>query len=670
MFQRLQRKIRMAKQVTLDTLFQAKVVGNPLWSPDSKWVVLTITETVYEHNTTRTTLWLMSADGKELFQLTSGMKADGSPATDSFPRWSPDGKCIAFYSNRSGSTQIYLINPFGGEAMPLTNETTGCGAMMTDLFFAGTEWSPDGAQIAFVAQLPEPKEKPKSDVKVVGVEYGEGYANVKSRMHVWTIDVPPFTQYATRNMHQPKAKQLTRGDYHHGDPRWSPDGKWIVFVSNRSGDEEAVTASINKNYDLWLMPGKGGAAKRLTTNKGPDYSPRWSPDGNSIAYLACPRCGSHADVFNLCVLDVGSGKSRNLTADFDYRPENLPSQCWSRDGKMILFSVGIGTRHYLFRAPTKGGSLKEVTDGKRFVYSPALSPNDKLIACVTQDENTLTELEIRNTQDARQKTVTRFNDWLQDYRLGASEVITWESDEFTIEGLLIKPPGYKEGKRYPMIVIPHGGPHSRTTFVLNLGWQLLAANGYVILAPNFRGTVGYGQAFIDADRADFGGGDFRDIMRGVDKLIADGIADPKRLGIFGGSYGGFMTMWSVGNTERFKAAVAVCSVTNLQSMFGTTDIKSWSRWEFFGYPWERFDDYVRCSPITHVHKVKTPTLLMHGENDIRVPISQSAEFYSALKARRVPTQFVRYPNEGHAISQPQHARDYWERVLGWFEKHL
>jgi dipeptidyl aminopeptidase/acylaminoacyl peptidase len=159
-------------------------------------------------------------------------------------------------------------------------------------------------------------------------------------------------------------------------------------------------------------------------------------------------------------------------------------------------------------------------------------------------------------------------------------------------------------------------------------------------------------------------------MRGVDKLIADGIADPKRLGIFGGSYGGFMTTWSVGNTDRFKAAVAVCSVTNLQSMFGTTDIKSWSKWEFFGYPWETFDDYVRCSPITHVGKVKTPTLILHGESDIRVPISQSVEFYSALKARRVTTQFVRYPNEGHAISQPQHVKDYWERILGWFERYL
>jgi len=649
----------MAKRVTIDTLFKGRSVSAPDWSPDGRWVAFVVGETDYEKNTGRSAIWLMSADGKEKRQLTRGLKVDGTPAGDSSPRWSPDGKRIAFFSNRSGSTQIWLIHPFGGEAEPLTGEDTKCGAVTTDAFFAGLEWSPDSARIAFVAQLPEPKDKPKSDVKVVGVNYGEGYADLKSRLHVWTVAAEGG-----------KAKRLTRGNYHSGDPRWSPDGRWIAFVSNRSRDEEAVASSVNKNYDLWLVPSDGGAVKRLTTNEGPDISPRWSPDGRHIAYLSCPRCGSHRDVLDMWVLDAGSLKTRNLTEEFGYLVDRLTSRCWSPDGKALWFAAAIGAQHHLFRVKAAGGAVERVTRGRRLITSPLLSPDGNRLVCMAQFPDKPAEIQVRTVSGFRLKAAARFNDWLKEYRLGTIDVIRWQSDEFTIEGVLVKPPNYRKGRRYPTIVAPHGGPHGHVTPSLNLAWQLLAAQGYVVLAPNFRGSDGYGQAFIDADRGDLGGGDFRDVMRGVDKLIADGIADPKRLGIFGGSYGGYMTMWSVGNTDRYKAAVAVCGVANNRSMFGTTDIKSWCRWECRGYPWENFEEYARSSPITYVANVKTPTLIMHGEKDLRVPVSQSEEFYSALKARGVKTQFVRYPDEGHGISKPHHVKDHWTRVLAWFAKHL
>lgn len=649
----------MPKRITIDTLHLAKGVGAPLWSPDGKWIVFTVGETDYEKNKSRTRLWLRSADGEQVWPLTSGMKSDGSPASDSSPRWSPDGKTIAFYSDRSGSTQVWLIHPFGGEARPLTDDKTGCGPLMTDGFFAGLEWSPDGKRLAFVAQLPEPKEKPKSDVKVVGVEYGEGYANVKSRMHIWSVSAEGG-----------KARRLTRGDHHHGDPRWSPDGKWIALVCNRTRDEEAVTASINKNYDLWLIPSGGGKVRKLTTNEGPDHSPRWSPDGKQIAYLSCPRCGSHSDVYDLSVLEVRTGSSRTLTESFPYSIDRPSAQCWTPDGKRILISVGIRTENHLFLASARTGRLTPLTQGRQFVTAPVLSPSGKGIACLTTSDKALAEIRIRTVRSATVLARTRLNDWLKDYAVGATKVIRWKSDEFTVEGVVITPPGYRKGRKYPTVVVPHGGPHGRVGFTLTLTQQLLAAQGYVVFAPNFRGSTAYGQAFIDADRADFGGGDFRDIMRGLDKLIEDGLTDPDRLGICGASYGGFMTTWSVGNTDRYKAAVATCSVTNIHSMFGTTDIKSWAIWEFHGYPWQSLEDLMRCSPITYVAKVKTPTLILHGEKDLRVPISQSEEFYSALKARGVKTQFVRYPEEGHGIGQPHHVRDLWQRTLDWLAKYL
>ena len=649
----------MKKRITIATLQQGKSVGSPTWSPDGKWVAFTVGEIDAENNRGRGRLWLMSADGKEQFPLTSGLRADGKPASDSRPCWSPDGKQIAFHSGRSGSTQIWLIRPFGGEATPLTDDKTGCGALMTDGFFAGLDWSPDGTQLAFVAQLPEPKEKPKSDVKVVGVQHGEGYANVKSRAHIWTMSVDGG-----------KAKRITRGDYHHGDPRWSPDGKSIALVCNRTRDEEAVTASINKNYDLWLVPVRGGKLRKLTTNQGPDHSPRWSPDGRRIAYLSCPRCGSHSDVFDLSVLEVKSGKSRVLTTELAYSVDRPSAQCWQPDSKAVLVTLGVKAQSHLYRVSVADGALKPLVRGREFVTGAVLTPDGERIAVTTASDRKLSEIQIRSAGSAKPSVTTRFNDWLREYEIGKMEMVRWRSDEFTVEGVVTKPPAYRKGRKYPMVVVPHGGPHGRVAFTMALPMQLLASQGYVVFAPNFRGSTGYGQDFVDADRADFGGGDFRDIMRGVDKLVDDGLADPDRLGIYGASYGGFMTTWSVGNTDRYKAAVAVCAVTNLHSMFGTTDIKSWTTWEFGGYPWEKFDDIVRCSPITYIDKVKTPILLLHGEADIRVPITQSEEFHSALKVRGVKTQFVRYPKEGHGISQPAHVQDYWERTLGWLKKYL
>ncbi|MBI2192960.1 MAG: S9 family peptidase [Planctomycetes bacterium] len=651
--------------VTLDTLFRPRLFGVPQWSPDGRWLVFSLSEPVSRTGSAGTALWLLSADGREKVRLTRGQGSEGAPVSDLSPCWSPDGRRVAFVSNRSGTFQIWVIPPFGGEAAPVTTSNCGCGPLMMDGFFAGMDWSPDGKHLVFVAQLPERKNA--SDVRVVGIDPGEGYAGVRTRIHLWSIPLPAAAEVGSETA-SPWAKRLTRGNYHHGDPRWSPDGRWIAFVSNQSGDEEAVIWSLNKNYDLWRMPSGGGKAERLTSNPGPDVSPRWSPDGRRLAYLSCPRCGSHADVLHLCVLDLDSGRTRSLTPRLDYSVDRLTAQCWSANGRVLWFTAGVRTENHLLRASAQDAKGQDASRPGELLFSPSVSPVGRRLACIVQSERNAGEIQVRHLPSASVCFQSNWNGWVRDHRLGRTRLARWKSDGLAIEGVVVLPPGYRRGRRYPLIVLPHGGPHGRATRGLNLAWHWLAAHGYVLLSPNFRGSTGYGQAFIDADRGDFGGGDFRDLMRGIDHLIDRGIAHPERLGIFGASYGGFMTTWAVGQTRRFKAAVAVCPVTHLQSMFGTTDIKSWTCWELDGRPWENFQDYVRCSPITYAPRVKTPTLLLHGEGDRRVPISQSEEFHAALRACGVRTRFVRYPNEGHGIAQPGHVRDYLMRALDWLRR--
>jgi dipeptidyl aminopeptidase/acylaminoacyl peptidase len=402
--------------------------------------------------------------------------------------------------------------------------------------------------------------------------------------------------------------------------------------------------------------------RQLTRGPGPEVSPRLSPDGKRLVCLSIPRRGSHRDVFNLAVVDLEAPDPK-LTVLFDHhgtdadKPPHpapafpLPADCWLDDDHLIYNSEA-GTGSQLVRlslADNKGATvdLAKITD------DPAREPRSPL-----------------DRLRRRQALTPAGNVFLRERAPSTTRIVAWKNEGHTIEGILTTPP-LETGMKapYKLVVFPHGGPHSRSAAGFNFTAEVLAAHGYAAFQPNFRGSSGYGQKFIDADRFDLGGGDMRDILTGVDQLIADGVADRERLFVYGVSYGGYMTCWLVGHTTRFRAAVAQNAVTDLNMMWGLSDLQTWTEWEQGGKPWEVPDRMRKHSPLTYADKVQTPTLILHARDDRRCPLPMGRAFHQALLDRQVPTQMVIYPNEGHGIRQPRHVEDVLRRLLGWFEKY-
>lgn len=399
---------------------------------------------------------------------------------------------------------------------------------------------------------------------------------------------------------------------------------------------------------------------QLTNGPGPEVSPRFSPDGTKLVCLGVPRKGSHRDVFNVTVMALNKGRAKPQTL-FDHhanpkeKPPHpspafpLPADCWDGNGHLI-YTAERGVRSETVRLDLATGKGEAVPRGATKEPTPNSTAGRAAL---------------------RAKFTPPGNLFLKDVALGTQKAVTWKSaDGLEIEGILTTPPAEAGAKApYKLVVHPHGGPHSRSTIGFDFTVQLFAANGYAVFQPNFRGSSGYNQTFIDADRNDFGGGDMRDILSGVDKLIADGIADKDRLFVYGISYGGYMTTWLVGQTDRFRAAVAQNAVTDLTMMWSLSDIPSWTEWEFGGRPWEVPEKMRKHSPLTYADKVKTPTLILHSAADRRCPLPMGRAYYQALKARGVSTGLVVYPNEGHGIRQPKHREDVLQRVLDWFAHH-
>jgi fermentation-respiration switch protein FrsA (DUF1100 family) len=375
---------------------------------------------------------------------------------------------------------------------------------------------------------------------------------------------------------------------------------------------------------------------QLTTGPGPEVSPRWSPDGTRIACLSIPRKGSHRDVFRLAIIRFKDGES-NVTVlpDYDHLSFPLPEQCWE-DDERLSFNYECGVYSGVGRRNAVCGALAP----------PPFSPSDTGLRAL----------------------LPRGNQFLRDRLEAQVTVVKWRNDGLRLEGILTTPPASVAQPPYKLIVHPHGGPHSRSTLGFDFTVQVLAAHGYAVFQPNFRGSSGYGQWFIDADHGDFGGGDMRDILAGIDCLVKKGLVDPQRQFVYGTSYGGFMTTWLVGHTKQFRAAVAQNAVTDLNMMWSLSDLQSWVEWEF-GLPWEVPDKLRKHSPLTYADQVETPTLILHSRDDRRCPLPMGKAFHQALLARGVPTVMVIYPDEGHGIRQPRHREDVLRRVLAWFAKY-
>ncbi|MEW6128294.1 MAG: S9 family peptidase [Acidobacteriota bacterium] len=632
------------KTMTIEDSLAIKNIGAPQFSPDGKWLTYTISAWDKENNRRVSHIYLVSSSGGRSIKLTNGEKGEGGA------QWSPDGTRIAFTADRDKGNQIWIINVMGGEAEKLTSEENGVG---------GFRWSPDGKRISFITRdTPkdkaerEKRKKDKFDTIVVEKEF--------TYSHLWTI-----------NVDTKEKKRITEGAFSIDSAQWSPDGKWIALVRSTNGAPENPYSELSpdRNSNIYLVSSEGGTPRQITTNPGPDNNPQFSPDGKWLAYTGNPEATSWAAKNDIYLISVEGGEPRNLTKDF-FESAGF-GMSWSADGKAIYFSSGIGMYSHIFSVAVGGGAATQITKGNRNYGQFDVSPDGKTVACTINDSRTSDDIYLLSISGEQAKQITDVNPQLKNFQIADTEVIKWKGpDNFDIEGVLVKPLGYTQGNRYPLVLQIHGGPYGRFSDSFNSRAQIFAANGYAVLMPNPRGSTGYGLQFTRANLGDWGGKDFQDIMLGVDTVIAKGIADSNKCVVMGGSYGGFMTFWTITQTDRFKAAIGHAGISDWYSFHGQSDIPGLMEYGFVGFPWNATNNYRKFSPMTYVDKVKTPIMITHGEQDRRVAIAQAEEYYRALQRRGVDVVFLRYPREGHGIQEPNHQIDLVNRQLEWFDSHL
>jgi dipeptidyl aminopeptidase/acylaminoacyl peptidase len=445
------------------------------------------------------------------------------------------------------------------------------------------------------------------------------------------------------------------------DPQWSPDGTRITYITRPT--PKADDGDLD---NIWILTIANGEKKKITSDDASSQNARWSPDGKWIAYNCSERGAVSTDF--LCLIQPEGGTPRQLTANFELA---TGTPVWSRDGKTIYFSTNTREANEVYSANVTSGAVTELTTRGGSTGITEISRDGKMFVGTVSAANRPTEIFVAN-EFRNVRTLTDHNSWLNDYSLANSEVVKWKSKDGTeIEGVLTKPVDYTSGTRVPFLLNPHGGPTGASLNNWNGTVQVLAANGFAVLQPNFRGSTGRGLAFSQANKNTWGKGDYEDCMTGVDAMIANGIADPDRLGAFGWSYGGYMTFWILTQTDRFKAVSPGAGLTNIYSMYSQNDIQRYLRWFYSDKsPWDAQELYWDRSPMKYVKNVKTPTMIMHGQVDTRVPIAQAQEFYMALKEMKVPVEFVVYPRENHGFTEPRHNMDRVRRYVKFFAKYL
>jgi dipeptidyl aminopeptidase/acylaminoacyl peptidase len=582
---------------------------------------------------------------KQNTQLTFGDKSSTNP------KWSPDGNWIAFTSNRKDNkNNLYLLSTSGGEAEPLTEVKSGV---------SNFAWSPDGRSIAFTMNDAKTEEEEKNDKGKNDWRWID--ENTKfSRLYVLSI------QKDANGKREPR--KLTTANYQVGDFDWSGDGTRIAFDRAKSPLANDWTTS-----DVSIVEVATGKVTDLATTAAAENSPLYSPDGKSIAIVATDDPPRWAQSGVIQIFSASGGAPKSLVTSFDASPAIAG---WSADSKRIYFSESKGTGTLIYSLDVNANRIDEIKTTPAVYGAVSLNRTGTTFAFVRQTSDTPGDVYVASVNDFNPVQITRVNADVKLPPVGRTEVVTWKSkDGKQIEGLLTYPVGYQAGHRVPLILNVHGGPAGVfvQSFIGGRGAYPLAtfaAHGFAILRPNPRGSSGYGIEFRRANLRDWGFGDYQDLMTGVDRVIEMGVADPDRLGVMGWSYGGFMTSWIVTQTSRFKAASAGAPVTNLMSFNGTADIPSFIPDYFGGQFWEAMDLYQKHSPIFNVKNVTTPTMIQHGEADVRVPISQGYEFYNALKFKGVPTRMIVLPRQPHGPNEPKMQLAAMKANLEWFEKYL
>ena len=647
------------RSLQLSDLSRMRDVADPQLSPDGAWVAYTVTRADSATDKRDADVWMARTDGTQNLRVTT------APASEAKPRFSPDGKYLSFVSSRGeedgGDAQLWLLNRAGGEA----EKVTKLKGSVSDYV-----WSPDGQRLALIIRDADPdslttaqKAKKNTAPPIVLDRFQfkqdiDGYLN-KQRQHLYLFDV------ATR-----KLVCLTPGVYDEHLPAWSPNGQQLVFSSKRGPDPDR-----HDNFDLYLIDAKAGATARplLSTDvpeSAPGYGSRpvWSPDGQRIAFVqGGPREQLVYALHQLMVVDVASGTVRALTAG---RDRNTTKPQWAPDGKSLYFLLEDDRAASLARVPAAGGALEVVLGGAREVNDFALARNGQVVVLSSQPQQPAEVFGL--DKKGVPKPLSKQNEaWLKGISLGAVEAIQTKSKDGTlVSGFLVKPVGYQAGRKYPTLLRIHGGPVAQFDYGFSFEWQYFAANGFAVVAANPRGSSGRGLEYSKAIYADWGNKDTDDVLAVVDYAVAQGLADPERLGVGGWSYGGIMTDQVIARDQRFKAAVSGASIANVLAGYGTDQYIRDYETEL-GTPWKNPDVYMRVSyPFFHADHIKTPTLFICGEKDFNVPLLNTEQMYQALKSLNVPTQLVIYPGQFHGFSTPSYVKDRYARYLAWYRQYL
>jgi len=618
-------------------------VSTPRISPDGSRVAYLVAENDTEKEQSWkfvTHLWVVPSAGpaSAARQFTRGEKSVSNV------EWSPEGKILAFTMDageeKEAKPQVWFMYADGGEPWQVTKHKSGV---------RGFQISPDGKTLLLTATAPvneeeEKRTKKKDDAVVVDHDF--------KMAQLWTWNIATGEE-----------KQISKGDFTVSDARWSPDGAHISFTTNPTPrlDESPMQTA-------WVLDVASGAQRKLVQTADPTHTARWSPDGKWIAYLG--SAGLFIYKQNLFVVEASGGTPKKLSGSFEL---NAGEPVWSKDGKQIYFSSDDHEALRVFGADVATGAIRPLSNTTAVVNLAGISANGQTAVGTLGDPTHPDEVFRSDLSFGSLQRITNQNAWLTEYALGASEVVRWKSskDGMEIEGIVTKPVEFDGTHKVPFLLNPHGGPTGASLLSFNPTEQIMAANGYMVLQPNFRGSSGRGEKFATANQNDWGDGDYKDDMSGVQAMVDKGWADPERLGAFGWSYGGYMTMWIDTQTDRFKAISPGAGLPDLYSMYSQTDIHRYMTM-FMGMkaPWDNFQEYWDHSPMKFVANVKTPTMILHGQADTRVPIPQSEEFYRALYERHVPVEFVTYPRENHGFVEPRHIQDRWQRYLVFFGKYL